>query len=292
MPFVLVLLGLLGLLFIPSLAGEDRPLPDAALVLREVRNRLELDSTRQSNYVYLETRRSRSLDGNGRVTKEKVHVYEQYPALPGESGWERLIAENGKPVSAAKLAEQDRERQEHVQKYVRKLEDQGENDRRKLEREREKERREAMAIIDDGFRLFNLKLRGREQVEGHETLVIEMTPRRDVKPATREGGLMKHFAGTAWVSESDYELVRLEAEALDTVSFGLGMFARIHKGSRLAFQRRKINGEEWLPASISVTASARLLLVRRMRVDQLSEFSQYRRFNVETESTYVPGQQP
>ena len=69
---------------------------------------------------------------------------------------------------------------------------------------------------------------------------------------------MRHFAGKAWVSETEYELVRLEAEAIETASFGLGLLARVHKGSKAAFERRKVNGEEWLPASASYTASARV----------------------------------
>ena len=36
---------------------------------------------------------------------------------------------------------------------------------------------------------------------------------------------MRNFNVRAWISESDYELVRLDAEAMDTVSFGLGLSA-------------------------------------------------------------------
>ena len=65
---------------------------------------------------------------------------------------------------------------------------------------------------------------------------------------------MRHFAGKAWVSESEYEVVRLEAEAIETASFGLGLLARVHKGSKAAFERRKVNGEQWLPARATYTA--------------------------------------
>ena len=51
-------------------------------------------------------------------------------------------------------------------------------------------------------------------------------------------------------------MVRLEVEAIDTVTSGLGIVARMHKGSKGAFQRRKVNGEEWLPASATYTGSA------------------------------------
>jgi hypothetical protein len=94
---------------------------------------------------------------------------------------------------------------------------------------------------------------------------------------------MRHFAGKAWVSETEYEVVRLEAEAIETASFGLGLLARVHKGSKAAFERRKVNGEEWLPASASYTASARVMLVRRLRIGGTMEFSDYRKFTVATD---------
>ena len=76
---------------------------------------------------------------------------------------------------------------------------------------------------------------------------------------------MRHFKVQAWISESDYELVKLDAEAIDTLSFGLGVLARLHKGARLSFLRRKINGEVWLPAVASYSGSARVSLLFTLR---------------------------
>jgi len=108
-----------------------------------------------------------------------------------------------------------------------------------------------------------------------------------VKPQTDDGKIMQHFKARAWISESDYELVRVEIEALDDLSFGMGLLARIHKGTTAAYQRRKVNGEVWLPAQVTWTASARVLLVRRLRLRGISEFSGYRKFTVDTSTTYT-----
>jgi hypothetical protein len=86
------------------------------------------------------------------------------------------------------------------------------------------------------------------------------------------------------VSESEYEVVSLEAEAIDTASFGLGLLARVHKGSRVVFERRKVNGEQWLPASATYSASARVMLVKVMRLGGTLEFSNYRKFSVQTDT--------
>ena len=140
--------------------------------------------------------------------------------------------------------------------------------------------------VKEIFAVFDLRMTGREPLEGHDTIVIALTPRRGVKAKTSDGKMMQKFTGRAWVSESEYELVRLEVEAIDTVSSGLGVLARMHKGSKGAFQRRKVNGEEWLPASATYTGSARVALLKVMRRAGTSEFSGYKKFSVETSSAF------
>ena len=278
-----------ALLLAPLSGAQERSLPALAPFLAEVRARLQPDETRQSEYVYTETRRELKLDGSGRTTRETVSVYESYPALPGEQRWQRLVAENGRPVPQKDLDKQDRERQEHVEAWLR---TQGGSDKARAAaaREREKRRREEAVALDDAFGVYDIRLLRRERLDGHDTIVASLTPRRNARPRTREGKVLTHFVATAWVSEADYELVRLEAEAIDTVSFGLGLLARVHKGSRAAFQRQKVNGEEWLPASAEYTASARVMLLRRLRVGGTSTFSDYRKFSVMTDTAVKPPQ--
>jgi hypothetical protein len=278
-------LGMLG----SSLAGaaQERPLPDAKPFLEEVRKRLQTDDALQSGYTYVETRRELKLDKSGRSTKEKIKVVESYPGLPGKERWERVISEDGRPLSHAALEKQDRERQEEAQEYARKLEKEPEKVRRDQAREREKYFREMKEAVDTVFLVYDVHMLGREAIEGHDTIVFSLTPRPAAKPRTRDGRIMKNFTVRAWVSEADYELVRLDVEAIDTVSFGLGLLARVHKGSRASFARRKVNGEVWLPASASYTASARIGLIKMMRVGGTSEFSNYRKFTVDTSTTYT-----
>ena len=133
---------------------------------------------------------------------------------------------------------------------------------------------------------------GREALEGHDTIAFSLTPRPGVKPRTRDGGIMRNFSGRAWISESDYELVRLDIEAIDTVSFGFGLLARVHKGSQASFRRRKVNDEAWLPAMATYTASARVALVKVMRRGGVSEFSDYKKFGVDTSVTYARPKSP
>lgn len=278
-----LLVSLLACLILPA-AGQERPLPDYDAFMAEARQRLQADDVRQSGYVYVETRREQKLDASGRATKETVNVFESYPALPGEFRWQRQTVKDGKPLSAAELAKQDRERQQKVMEYARKLEREPDKVRAAEQKKRDEERRETDQAVDDALRIYDIRMVGRESIAGYETIAFTFTPRKNVKPRTSEGKVMRHFAGKAWVSETEYELVRLEAEAIETASFGLGLLARVHQGSKAAFERRKVNGEAWLPASATYTASARLFLLKRLRIGGTAEFSDYRKFAVETET--------
>jgi hypothetical protein len=279
---------LVVLLLLASRAlAQERPLPDPATFLPEVKQRLQTDQSLQSSYSYVETRRERKLDGRGRATSESVKVFENYPGLPGEQRWERLISENGRPVPADELAKKDRERRQKAEEYARRLSAQPEQERARQERAWDKDRRDAAKTVDDIFRVYDVRMTGRDTIDGHGTIRFSLMPRRDARPQTRDGGIMRHFMGTAWVSESDYELVRLTVEAIDTVGIGLGLLARVHKGARIAFERRKINDEVWLPATASYSFNARVALLRMLRRDATLEFSNYRKFTVDTSSSFA-----
>src|SRR4029453_15180238 len=119
---VLPTLVALGFLIAGSTLGaQNQPLPDQESFLIETRKRLQTDSTLQSSYVYVETRRDLKLDKGGRTREESVKVVESYPGLPGEERWERLIAENGRPVPPEELARQDRERLQKANEMVQRL---------------------------------------------------------------------------------------------------------------------------------------------------------------------------
>ena len=281
----IVTIGLAFAVAATALGAQDRPLPEQQAFLQETRKHLQTDSALQSSYVYVETRRERKLDKQGRTTEESVKVFESYPGLPGEPRWERLTAENGRPVPTPELARQDRERQKDATAMVQRLADDPAKERARQQREYQKSRRARDEAVNDIFNIFDIRLLGRERVEQHDTIAFSLVPRPDARPRTREGKEMKHFKVKAWISEADHELVQLDAEAIDTLSFGLGVMARLHKGSQLRFLRRKINGEAWLPALVSYQGSARVGLLFTLRRTGTSEFSDYRKYSVETSST-------
>jgi hypothetical protein len=287
----LVALAWLCLIATPSYA-QQQPLPDMQLFIREVRKHLDTDDQRQSGYMYVQTRRDQKIDKAGKATDESVKVSESYPGLPGEPRWSRMLSKDGTPVPPQELDRADGERRKHVEEYARRLAKDPEKEHAKEERERERARRERIESVDGVFRIFDVRMLGRETVDGHDTIQLSLTPRPGVKPRTRTENIIRNFSGRAWVSESDYELVRLEMEAIDTVSIGFGLLARLHKGSRASFQRRKVNDEAWLPAVASYSFSARVGLVAVTRQGAVVEYSNYKKFSVDTSTVIAPPRKP
>lgn len=270
----------MALLLVAAPVGQERPLPDFDTFAAEVKKHLATDEDRQSGYVFTERRTEQKIDGAGRVTSESVKVYEVYPGLPGEERYRRLIEEDGRPTPSEKLAKQDRDRRKQAEEYARRQTVVSE--RRKESRSQEKARQEYSAAVEDIFRVFDIRMLRREALDGRDTILATLTPRPDARPRTDDGKVMRHFKARAWISESDYELVRVEIEAIDNLSFGFGLLARVHKGTVATYQRRKVNNEVWLPAEVTWTASARVVLLRRLRLRGVSEFSNYRRYGVDT----------
>ena len=269
-----------------AVTAQERPLPDQEPFLSETKKHLQTDSALQSSYMYVETRREQKLDKRGRVTDESRTVVEHYPGFPGEPRWERAIEKNGKPVPSSKLEAQDRERQRKAEEYARRMASEPKKEYARQVRQWEKYRDEAAERVDDIFRVFDVRMVGREQIGGHDTIAFVLTPRRDAKPRTREGGMMRRFTVRAWISEQDHELVRLDAEAIDDLPFAWGLLARLHKGAGLSFERRKVNSEVWLPALVSYQGRARVGLVAVIRRAGTSEYSSYRKFSVDTSTTF------
>jgi len=280
-------------LCVPRLGAQDKPLPDLQPFLAQARTRLQTDNERQRSYIYVETQRERKLDGKGGVRSESVKVVESYPPLPGEDErWERVLEEDGKRKTQAELAKQDGERQKTAEAVAKRLSSQAPGDRAKATRDYEKSRKEALDRINDLFIVYDITMAGRERIDGHDTIALTLEPRPNPRPATREGKWMQYFRCRAWISETDHELVRLNVEAIRDANIGFGLLARMNKGTVMTFTRRFVNNEVWLPARADYTIKARVLMLKRFLQGGTIEFSNYRKFTVDTNTTIAPPATP
>ncbi len=251
--------------------AKDATTSDAASLLAEIRRRMPLDADLQSGYVCIQRETEVRLDGDGHPTSKTTREYEMYPAVGGSPPFKRLITRDGIPVPAAELAESDRRRQSD------RVESAGDREKR-LRREAD-ERRERQALVDEVFRLFDFRIAGHEVLAGRPALVINFTPRAGLTASGRTASVAQKFEGRAWVDEQDLQVVRVEARSTDDVNYGLGMFARIYKGTSVFWERRKVEGDAWVPARLEIRASARVLLFRRLGLYRITDYLNYRRLS-------------
>ena len=101
---------------------------------------------------------------------------------------------------------------------------------------------------------------------------------------------MKKIKGRAWISEDDYQVARVQIEMLDDLSIR-GFLGKLYKGTTASFERRKINDEVWLPAEARFNGSGRAL-VRKFHIDTVIEYSNYRKFSVQTDTEFALPKRP
>jgi hypothetical protein len=287
-PASLALMALLPWLGGPRLAAQERPLPDLAELVARTRANIRSDRELLSQYTYLERRADIRLSKLAKVSTGPIKVHQVYPGGDGIRTYRRLIEVDGKPVPQAELDKQDRERQREVLDTLSKRERESPRDRHERLARREKVRREEQQAIDEVFQLYTFTLVGRQSIDGHPAIVVDFVPKANLAPKTDEGKLMRKVKGRAWVSEDDFQIARVQAEMLDDVGV-MGFLGKLYKGTTASFERRKVNNEIWLPAEARFDGAGRAL-IRKFRVDTVVQYSDYRKFSVETDTTFaIPG---
>ena len=261
-------------------AQDARPLPGQTEFLRQLRSNLQSDRLLQSRYTFREKRTDVQRDDHGTEIGRREKVFDVYPALKGTEAYRRLISQDGVAPGRDSPEEAERLRRSTMVDRARQVQNETPSQREKRFRDEAEDQRKENDIIDDAFRLFSFRLTGRETLDGHEVIALTFTPVPSVTPRTSEGKLLQKFSGRAWVDERDRQLMRLEVESVDDVSFGFGFIARVHKGSQLVFQRRPAN-DVWLPSELRYSGDGRVLLLKKLRVEAIREYSDYKALSIE-----------
>jgi hypothetical protein len=262
------------------LAQPAAPLPDAESFLAPARAKLIGNDLMQSRFSYRERSTRLNLNPFGRIGTGPTVVAEVYP-LPGDGlTYRRIVERDGKPLSPDEVARQDREYREKFEAWQRRLAREGQSAREaRLRKDAELRAREQKQMAE-ALDLFNFTLVGRSTWEGEPALVVAFTPKPNAKARSREGRVAEGFAGRAWVHEFEHELLHVNAIAVEDVTFGFGMIARLNKGSVVEFTRRRVHGM-WFPVETRFQGTGSALIFRRVVFDYTRTYWDYRPFSAE-----------
>ena len=244
---VLVLIST-ALVRVDPVQGQARPLPSSEVFYPAVVSNLAKSDREQFRYAYRERRSEVHTNPFGKIGTGGLALYDVTPGKELGIYQRRLIERDGKPVTAEKPEILDR-----------------------------RNRGKSNPSIDDVINTLDFTIRAREVMSGRDTIIIDFAPKKESSPKTRQGKIAKAFRGSAWVDEETHEVIRVEATSIDSISYGLGFVARLGEGTRATLSRERIDSSLWLPTSIRLTGDGRALLFRKLNIDYVIEWFNYRR---------------
>jgi hypothetical protein len=266
---------------------------DIPALLRDLSKNQEETDKRINDYTFTHKLTERELDDKGVLKKEKVTVYEVYPFVG--YGWvEKLVSENGVPLTpereakelkrvAEELEKAEREAPKRLEKRDRERAERREKRRAKAAKEGAKGEGEDDEDVNVGISTF---LRAcefvsprRESFRGRDVIVFDFRPRAGFKPNDRGESLVSKLSGVIWVDPAERQVMRLEARLVDSFGVGGGLLISVKQGSGFLFEQTRLEDGVWLPLYSQVNASARVMLFKGMSIDKTNEFSDFKKFS-------------
>jgi hypothetical protein len=241
-------LSIAATVLIAAVGAQERPLPDQQQFFETTRANLERSQALQSSYAYRERRRELHTNPFGRLGSGSGTEEFEVTPLPDGGIERKLVARDGVPVADGETT-------------------------RRGPRTRTSQR----SAVEDTANALLLAIDHREHVNGRDVIVVTFAPKPGVEPETREGKLARLFRGRIFVDEADAEVLRVEATAIDDITYGLGVVARLNRGASVTLVRERVDAGTWLPTSIRLSGEGRAMLFRKLHVDHLIEWFDYRR---------------
>jgi hypothetical protein len=252
---------------------------DVTALLREVeRNQDELEN-RVAEFAFKQTETDREINDKGVLKKETVKVYEVYP-LPNREPVQKLISENGVPLSAERAAKEDRRVQEEFEKAEREKEkDEKKVAQRRAEREKAKAEGREATEISTFLKVCDLVSPRREAIGSRDAIVFDFRARQGFKPKNREESLIAKLIGVVWIDPVDKQVIRLEARLAEGFKMGGGLLVSLKPGAALVMEQTRMVQGVWLPKFANINLSVKVLLFGGGDINKTVEWSDYKHFS-------------
>jgi hypothetical protein len=249
-------------------------LPDLKVLFKEIDDHQKAIDKLKENYAGTRTEEETEYDKSGKVTKREVKEFTFF-YLDGDE-ISTLISKDSKPLNEEELKKEN----EKAQKEVR-------------EREAKKAKKEAKANEagkkddeDPGIEVFLRVCQfvnpRRERFRGQDVLVFDFEPNPEYKAHKLVEKVVQQLAGVVWIDEKAHDVARLEAYFVGDFKFAGGVLAELQKGTSFIFEQAFVNNEVWLPTYQEAHVGVRFLLVKGIKINAVTRYSDYKRFNIES----------
>jgi hypothetical protein len=256
-------------------------LPDLKALFKEIDDNQKAIDKLKENYAGSQSEEETEFEGDGKLKKREISEYTFF-YLNGDE-ITTLVKKDGKPLSDAEQKKENEKTQKRIEEHQKR------EAKKEAKEEKAKEEGKSDEKDEPGIEVF---LRAcqfvnprRERFRGQDVLVFDFEPNPEFKPHKLVEKVVQKLAGVVWVDEKAHDVARLEAYFVGDMKIGGGLLANLQKGTNFVFEQSFVNNEVWLPTYMEAHIGARFLLVKGIKVNVVTRYWDYRKFNVETLST-------
>jgi hypothetical protein len=254
-------------------------LPDLKALFKEIDTNQKAIDKLKENYAGTRSEEETEYDKTGKSTKRELREYTFFYLSGDEVS--TLVKKDGKALSEEEQKKENEKTQKEI-KDIEKREAKKEAKEEKAKEEGKEKKDEDDVGIETFLRACQFVNPRRERFRGQEVLVFDFEPNPEFKPHKLAEKVVHELAGVVWIDEKAHDVARLEAYFVGDFRFGGGLIANLQKGTSFVFEQAYINNEVWLPTYEEAHVGVRVLLVKAFKMNEVTRYSDYKRFNVES----------
>ena len=243
-----------------------------------VRRAMEHDVSnwrKQTNYTFVQRIDQRELNSDGSIKSTKSET-EEIIFLYGQP-YAHLIKRNDQPLSVSEARKVEKKLNDTMEKRRQETP----SDREKRLADFEKRHHEEHSFLLEVPEAYDFRILAEETLGGRVAYVLLGEPRQAFRPKVNAARVLPKLRPKLWIGKEDYQWLRLEAEVIDTITWG-GFLLRLHPGSHIELEQTLVNNEAWLPQHAHISFDARIALLKSMRLDVDAQFSDYKKFRTDS----------
>jgi len=243
-----------------------------------VRRAMEHDVSnweKETNYTFVQRIEQRELNSDGGVKSTKSET-EEIVFLYGQP-YAHLIKRNDQPLSDSEARKVEKKLNDTMDKRRQ----ESPTDRQKRLADFDRRHREEHSFLLEVPQAYDFRIVGEETLNGRAAYVVVGEPRQNFRPKLNAARVLPKLRPKLWIGKDDYQWLRLEAEVIDTITWG-GFLLRLHSGSHIELEQTLVNNEAWLPQHAHISFDARVALLKSIRLEVEAQFSDYKKFRTDS----------
>src|SRR6266513_4213844 len=253
-------------------------LPDLKALFKEIEDNQKAIDKLKENYTGTRAEEETEFESNGKVKKREVTEYTFF-YLNGEEV-STVVKKDGKALSDAEQKKENEKTQKRIEELQkRKTKKEAKEEKAKEEGKSEEKDEPGIEIFLRACQFVNPR---RERFRGQDVLVFDFEPNPEFKAHKLVEKVVQKLAGVVWIDEKAHDVARLEAYFVGDMRFAGGLLANLEKGTSFVMEQAYVNNEVWLPTYEEARVGVRVLLVKGIKVNAVTRYSDYNRFNVES----------